>query len=40
LESVNATFLNKIKLDPKTPAPIVDGDELMLGRLKFRIALS
>jgi hypothetical protein len=40
LESVNSTFLNKIKLDPKTPAPIVDGDELMLGRLKFRVALS
>lgn len=40
LESVNSTFLNKMKLEPKTPAPIVDGDELMLGRLKFRIALS
>ncbi len=40
LDSVNATFLNKVKLEPRTPSPIVDGDELMLGRLKFKVALS
>lgn len=40
LNSVNSTFLNKVKLEPNTPSPIVDGDELMLGRLKFRIAMN
>jgi len=40
LESVNSTFLNKVKLEPNTPSSIVDGDELMLGRLKFRVSLS
>lgn len=40
LNSVNSTFLNKMKLDPETPSPIANGDELMLGRLKFNIAVS
>lgn len=40
LDSVNATFLNKVKLEPRTPSPISDGDELILGRLKFKVALS
>ena len=40
LNSVNSTFLNKTKLEPRTPSPLIDGDELMLGRLKFRISLS
>jgi pSer/pThr/pTyr-binding forkhead associated (FHA) protein len=40
LNSVNSTFLNKMKLDPETPSPITNGDELMLGRLKFNIAVS
>jgi len=40
LESVNSTFLNKTKLEPKIPSPIADGDELMLGRLKFKVTLS
>jgi len=40
LHSVNLTFLNKEKLEPDTPCPISNGDELMLGRLKFHVALS
>ncbi|UCE05691.1 MAG: FHA domain-containing protein [bacterium] len=40
LDSVNSTFLNKVKLDPNIPSPITNGDELMLGRLKFRVSLS
>jgi len=40
LQSVNLTFLNKEKLAPNTPCPISDGDELMLGRLKFQVVLS
>lgn len=40
LNSVNSTFLNKVKLEPNTPSIIADGDELMLGRLKFRVSLS
>lgn len=40
LHSVNLTFLNKAKLEPEKPFPIADGDELMLGRLKFNVVLS
>jgi len=40
LNSVNATFLNKTKLEPEVPRPISDGDELMLGRLKFNIIVA
>lgn len=40
LHSVNLTFVNKEKLEPDTPIPISDGDELMLGRLKFNVVLS
>jgi len=40
LHSVNLTFLNKEKLEPDTPFPISDGDELMLGRLKFQVVMS
>lgn len=40
LNSINSTFLNKKKLEPNNPSPIVDGDELMLGKLKFRVGLS
>lgn len=40
LNSINSTFLNKVKLEPNTPSLIANGDELMLGRLKFRIALN
>lgn len=40
LNSVNSTFLNKAKLEPNRPYPIANDDELMLGRLKFRVALN
>ena len=40
LNSVNATFVNKTKLEPQIPSPITDGDEVMFGRLKFNVALS
>jgi pSer/pThr/pTyr-binding forkhead associated (FHA) protein len=40
LNSINSTFLNKIKLEPNSPSPITNGDELMLGRLKLRISMS
>lgn len=33
LQSTNSTFINRQKLDPKTPAPIKDGDELRLGKV-------
>ena len=39
LNSVNATFLNKTKLEPAKPLPINEGDELMLGRLRFNVAM-
>ena len=39
LNSVNSTFLNKTQLDPEKPLLLSDGDELMLGRLKFDIAM-
>jgi len=36
--STNFTFVNRQKLEPKTPAPVRDGDEIRLGRviLKFQ----
>lgn len=40
LNSINSTFLNKAKLEPNSPSAIANGDELMLGRLKFKIALN
>ena len=40
LNSVNSTFLNKAKLEPETPLPISEGDELMLGRLRFDVAMN
>jgi len=40
LNSVNSTFVNKLRLEPNNPLPIGDGDEVMLGRLKFRVSLS
>ena len=40
LNSINSTFLNKTKLEPNAPNVITDGDELMLGRLKFKVALN
>jgi len=40
LNSVNSTFLNKKRLEPNAPSIIANGDELMLGKLKFRIALN
>jgi len=40
LNTTNASFLNKTKLAPETPSILNDGDELMLGRLKFKVVLS
>ncbi len=40
LNSINSTFLNKTKLEPNSPTVIADGDELMMGRLKFKVALN
>jgi len=40
LNSINSTFLNKNKLEPHSPNVIADGDELMLGRLKFKVSLN
>ena len=36
--STNFTFVNRQKLQPKTPTPIKDGDEIRLGRviMKFQ----
>jgi pSer/pThr/pTyr-binding forkhead associated (FHA) protein len=39
LNSVNFTFVNKNKVDVATPSPLSNGDELMLGRLKFTVAI-
>ncbi|MDZ7261298.1 MAG: FHA domain-containing protein, partial [candidate division KSB1 bacterium] len=39
LNSVNSTFVNKIKLAPKQRFPLNDGDELILGRLKFTVRI-
>ncbi len=38
--STNFTFVNRQKLQPKTPTPIKDGDEIRLGRvtMKFQTA--
>ena len=38
--STNFTFVNRQKLQPKTPTPIKDGDEIRLGRvtMKFETA--
>ncbi len=40
LNSLNSTFVNKVKLNPETPNALSDGDEIMLGRLKFHVVLS
>ncbi|MBF6590486.1 MAG: FHA domain-containing protein [Ktedonobacterales bacterium] len=34
--STNYTFINRQKLQPKTPAPIKDGDEVRFGRVVMR----
>jgi hypothetical protein len=36
LRSVNYTFLNKQRLEPETPTPLKNGDELRLGRIVLR----
>ncbi len=40
LNSINSTFLNKTKLEPNSPNVMADGDELILGRLKFKVSLN
>jgi pSer/pThr/pTyr-binding forkhead associated (FHA) protein len=34
--STNFTFVNRQKLQPKTPTPIKDGDEIRLGRVTMK----
>lgn len=34
--STNATFVNRQKLEPKTPTPLNNGDEIRLGRVALR----
>lgn len=34
--STNATFVNRQKLEPKTPTPLSNGDEVRLGRVVFK----
>lgn len=38
LNSTNFTFVNRQKLEPKTPTAIKDGDELRFGRVATRFA--
>ena len=40
LNSVNYTFVNKTKVNPDEPVELTDGDELMLGRMKFNVHLN
>jgi pSer/pThr/pTyr-binding forkhead associated (FHA) protein len=40
LDTVNCTFLNKTKIEPESPLPLTNGDELMLGRLKFNVVFA
>lgn len=39
MNSVNSTFINKSKVEPGSPSLLKDGDELMLGRLKFNVVM-
>lgn len=39
LNSTNGTFVNGFKLPAKTAVQVHDGDELCLGRLKFRVGI-
>jgi pSer/pThr/pTyr-binding forkhead associated (FHA) protein len=36
LESTNFTFVNRKRVQPKTPTPLNDGDEIRLGRVGLR----
>ena len=38
--STNFTYVNKQRLQPKTPTPIKDGDELRLGRVNLKFQTS
>jgi hypothetical protein len=40
LDSVNATFVNQVKLSPHAPVSLNDGDELILGRLKLVLKMN
>lgn len=40
LNSVNYTFVNKTKVEPDEPVELNNGDELMLGRMKFTVHLN
>lgn len=38
--STNFTYVNRQRLQPKTPSPIKDGDELRLGRVNLKFQTS
>ena len=40
LSSINFTFVNKLKIPPKTPTPIKNGDEIRLGRVVLKFDVS
>lgn len=37
LGSINGTYLNGVRLDPYSPRPLGDGDELRLGQIPIRV---
>ncbi|GBD09901.1 FHA domain-containing protein FhaB [Candidatus Thermoflexus japonica] len=37
LGSTNGTYLNGVRLDPYSPRPLGDGDELRLGQISIRV---
>ncbi len=39
LGSTNGTYLNGVRLDPYSPRPLGDGDELRLGQIAIRVGL-
>lgn len=40
LGSTNGTYLNGVRLDPYSPRPLGDGDEIRLGQISIRVGLS
>ncbi len=39
LGSTNGTYLNGLRLEPYSPQPLGDGDELRLGQVRIRVGL-
>jgi len=40
LGSTNGTYVNGVRLDPYSPRPLGDGDELRLGRIAVRVGFA